>query len=675
MIRSARPLPCRVALALSAAAVAASPALPASAQDAPADRFDLRGEDIPIMPVREVRVGMKGYGLTVFQGTKIEPFAVEVVSVVPNYAPKRATIWIRCDHPTLAVSGPVQGMSGSPIFLWEEGQDGTIGEGGRMIGAFAYGYSQVKECLAGVQPIEYMRDVGVEVERNPDAQARGSAGSAVAALQTVRRLQQMATQRGVPQRERFRLDAVATLLQRMTGETATADNELPPAPQGYASSGVQRMMLPMSVGSAEVAEFAAPLLEPLGLLPVAAGGGGGALAGEPHPGIDVAGTELAPGGVLSIPLAFGDMDLSATGTVTDVRPDGTVLGFGHAMFGQGGVSLPMATGYVHFFVPRLSISFKQSGSLQLRGSVVQDQNAAVAGIGETRYELAPVKIDVDIAGRRESYSYQLVNHPQMTPMIAAMLIMQSMTSDQQLPIEHTLYLDGNLAFDGGRTLPIRTVGAGTGAEGAFFEILPAVTMLMNNPHENLELESLELSARVEPTLQVATMSNARLEKAEVAPGETVRMTVDVQPYGGSERSITAELKVPEGLPEGDYPLAVMDAASYTMQVLMARPHLTTSSDVDDMVDTLRRVMGVRRDAMYLVLQLPEQGIAVGRSEMPRLPSSRRAIIATPTTTAATPYTDAEVTVVPTDGVVQGQLGFTLAVRRPTGSQLQPVEKK
>ena len=36
----------------------------------------------PIMPVDDVRVGMKGYGLTVFAGTKIEPFPVEVISVM-----------------------------------------------------------------------------------------------------------------------------------------------------------------------------------------------------------------------------------------------------------------------------------------------------------------------------------------------------------------------------------------------------------------------------------------------------------------------------------------------------------------------------------------------------------------------------------------------------------------
>ncbi len=38
-----------------------------------------------IMPVSEVKRGMRGYGLTVFQGTKIEKFDVEVLGVLKKH--------------------------------------------------------------------------------------------------------------------------------------------------------------------------------------------------------------------------------------------------------------------------------------------------------------------------------------------------------------------------------------------------------------------------------------------------------------------------------------------------------------------------------------------------------------------------------------------------------------
>ena len=102
------------------------------------------------MRVAEVRPGMTGYGLTVFKGSKIEKFDVEVVSVLRNFNPQDDVVLIRCKGEYLEHVGSVAGMSGSPIYLRDaQGRD-------RMIGAFAYGWPLTKDPVAGVQPIEYM---------------------------------------------------------------------------------------------------------------------------------------------------------------------------------------------------------------------------------------------------------------------------------------------------------------------------------------------------------------------------------------------------------------------------------------------------------------------------------------------------------------------------------------
>src|SRR5947207_9352371 len=72
------------------------------------------------MRVAEVRPGMKGYGLSVFQGTKIERFEVEVLSVLKNFNPKYDVVLIRCQGANLEHSGPIAGMSGSPIYLTDD---------------------------------------------------------------------------------------------------------------------------------------------------------------------------------------------------------------------------------------------------------------------------------------------------------------------------------------------------------------------------------------------------------------------------------------------------------------------------------------------------------------------------------------------------------------------------
>lgn len=649
------------------------PAEPAA--DAPAPPADLTiapAEPTPTMGVDEVRIGMKGYGLTVFHGTKIEPFPVEVVSVVSNHGPQHDAIWIRCPDPRMDKAGPVQGMSGSPIFLWDEGEPQELGQGGRLVGAFAFGFSLVKECLVGVTPIEYMRRVGERATVQDDAPQpkEARAGSAHMAQRTFETLNQLAASQNLNANQRLRLRGAAMLLEGSLGRSvgqpageATPRTPLPPGPQRDGQ--VMPMLLPLSVGSPAVAEAVAPLLAPMGMSAVAAGQG--LVAGSPPPSVDAEAARLRPGSVLSVPLAFGDLDLSAAGTVTDVMPDGTVVGFGHAMFGQGQLALPMATGFVHFVMPRISTSFKLAGSLEIAGTLLQDEVTAVAGTPARRFETAPVTVRVQMPHQEEAtYHYQVVDHRLLTPTIASIVTMQSLTAVQDLPIEHTIYLDGEIRLSGDRTIKLDSMVPGGGAQGMLMELMPAITLAMQNPIEALKLEAMDITVRVEPELRVGTILNARLDKSEVAPGETVGMTVWTQPYGGRVQAVRTELKVPASLAEGDYPLTVSDAQSYLRQLAMSRPHLFATRTVDDLLDMLQMVMEVQQNALYVTLQLPEQGIAVGRQELPQLPSSRRAMIVTPTSTVAMPFGEMVEQVVPTDAALQGSFAFTLHVRKEPG---------
>src|SRR4051812_4788298 len=97
------------------------------------------------MPVSEIHPGMKGYGLTVFQGVKPERFDVEVIDVLKYFRPKQDLILVKTKHPRLEITKVVAGMSGSPIYLND-----------KMIGAYAYGWSFGSEPVAGVTPIANM---------------------------------------------------------------------------------------------------------------------------------------------------------------------------------------------------------------------------------------------------------------------------------------------------------------------------------------------------------------------------------------------------------------------------------------------------------------------------------------------------------------------------------------
>ena len=70
-----------------------------------------------ILPLDQVRPGMVGVGRTVFEGTKIDEFRVEIIGVLENVAPRQSIILARLTGGPLEKTGVIAGMSGSPVFI------------------------------------------------------------------------------------------------------------------------------------------------------------------------------------------------------------------------------------------------------------------------------------------------------------------------------------------------------------------------------------------------------------------------------------------------------------------------------------------------------------------------------------------------------------------------------
>ncbi len=103
-------------------------------------------EAIEFMKLDEVRPGMRGVGKTVFKGTKVEEFDVEIIDILKNYTPKKDLILVRLSGKIVDEAGVIEGMSGSPVYVE-----------GKLIGALSYKLGTfTKEAIAGVTPIEEM---------------------------------------------------------------------------------------------------------------------------------------------------------------------------------------------------------------------------------------------------------------------------------------------------------------------------------------------------------------------------------------------------------------------------------------------------------------------------------------------------------------------------------------
>lgn len=98
------------------------------------------------MPISEIKPGMKGIGKTVFQGTKIENFQVDIIDIIKGEEGIDNFILAYLSGEKIETGGGISaGMSGSPVYI-----------DGRLVGAVSYAWEMSEHNLCLLTPIQEM---------------------------------------------------------------------------------------------------------------------------------------------------------------------------------------------------------------------------------------------------------------------------------------------------------------------------------------------------------------------------------------------------------------------------------------------------------------------------------------------------------------------------------------
>jgi hypothetical protein len=596
------------------------------------------------MHVSEIRPGMSGYGLTVFSGTKIEKFDVEVLSVLKNFNPQYDVVLIRCKGDYLKHTGSIAGMSGSPIFLKDDqGRE-------RMIGAFAYGWPMTKDPVAGVQPIDYMLDIPVvrasAVASGPTTQPGG----------TSREMDRAGGREGLSW---SLLDAGLLRLRRpeIESQSISKSNRLGAAPRLGTSDAPQLepLVTPLMAGgfSPGLLKQISPLFAKYGMTPLQAGGGS-ATGGE-H-------VALEPGSVLAVPLLSGDLDLTAIGTVTEVIGN-RVFGFGHPFNNEGAVALPMGSGRINGVIPNLQTSFKLGALSQDLGCLTSDEAVGVAGRTGISAPVVPIEFHMKYADGTppRTYHFKAALHPKFTPMLAGMALAAAVAGPSEPPQYNTLDYSLNLEFANGRKLEISDTAVNANMQELFGELAIPITAASDNPFERVQIKRITGDITISPTARQAQILEVNLPRSRFRPGETVKAYVAYKPFRGSEGILPVELQLPQSLPQGTYQLIISDAQRWFQDEQQAEPFRFTAGSLKEVFGVLNDAASIRQNAIYLRLLRQADGVAVGRTALSQLPSSRRQILLGAGRSNITPFVSSTMKIVPTDMVMAGSAEFAITV--------------
>jgi hypothetical protein len=545
-----------------------------------------------ILPLDDIERGQRGWGLSVFEGTEPERFEFEVIGVWRNVQPETSYILARFSGRGLEETGVIAGMSGSPVYIDD-----------RLVGAVAFAWPFSKEPVGGITPIESMRKLlGAEPMAAAGASAVRAANEPVDLSRIVEHdLDQQSL-----------IDELARLRPRSVGD---------------ARSGLQWLSAGFGPESRRL---------------LSAGLGNLASAGVGRSA--TASAELPPGGSVSAVLIEGDLNLAATGTVTD-RIDEQVLAFGHSFLGLGPLAVPMATSEVVTVLSNQANSFKVANLGEVVGAFEFDHSAGIRGRMGAVAPMVPVQ--VRLMGREQQMvNVRLASLPELAPTLFAITILGSLEVDPEAAGSRSI--DMAVRYDLGSNGPLQMRQSFDGPAAPIemaLHVFAITGYLMQNHLEEVEVGSIELDVSWTTERRGADLIGAHASRTKVRPGESVELTAELISYRGEpfRRSLLVEL--PPDLPAGRMSLLIGDGVS----VDAARLSIERAVPIH-----LRQALGLlgslhsRRELQALGM-FPGQGLAVAGEAMPRLPGSVRSLWGAAPTAGA----------VPLQMAVTGQVGIEL----------------
>lgn len=502
-MRTRSVLPLVTALGLIAGALALTPTLKAEAS----------GRRSDTLSIEQVRKGMKGYGLTVFEGTRPERFDVEVVDVLRNFRPRQDLILIKTSHPRLEVAKIVAGMSGSPIYL-----------DGKMAGAYAYGWSFGVEPIAGVTPIHAMLS---DLDR---PLPKFLHGLPLTMLPARERPAQTSRFDGAGYDLREHASQLASKVSVRSGQGAALTPLATPLLLGGMSGGA--------------AELLSGLLTPLGLEPLAAGGSAPPSSSK-EPFVD--------GGALGVELVSGDMSAMGIGTVTRVEGD-KLVAFGHPMMEVGVTSLPTAQARVLWFMASQQRSFKIGESIGTRGALVNDRQASI--VVDQSSSAPRIEVRLDVSGEpgapHTAWKFQVAHDPFLTPAFLAVALGSGLTSAAAERRDLTYSMRSEVRIEGHPPIVIEDYGSapsGTPDTNQIMQsqLLAGVGTLFSNPWTDIRLLSVDVKVQLKFAREVAILRGIDVLTPVVAPGQPARLRLWLEPFAGPRVSETIEVPLPPSL--------------------------------------------------------------------------------------------------------------------------------
>lgn len=471
------------------------------------------------MPVSEIRPGMEGIGKTVFHGTEVEIFQVDIIDIVKGEGGITNFILAYLSGEKVKKSGGIsEGMSGSPVYI-----------DGRLIGAISYAWEMSEHNLCLITPIQEMLKIfDLPVKNNQSLFQEYQVNKSLCFTRreinkiiVKNRVEDDNFNKKINQREIVFYPVSSSV--NISGLKGRSFDRLSNSLKKFNLKPVQGVYGLEQIDFQDVGEKPSHKVE--------------------------------AGSAIGIQLTRGDVNITSIGTVT-YREGNKILALGHPFLKKGEVSFFLSTIYIYHSLPNIVMPFKLGSPLYLVGRIVQDREAGILGILNFYPRIIPLKINVENINSKLSYQMgvQLIDdYDLLEPLVSTITVqaidntldkigagtaqvimdIKGMKEGQILCRKNMYYSPNDIA--------IQTIT----------EIPEIIDLIINNYFENVNLTRIDIDIKIDNKKKIGKIEEVTLEKSSLKPGDSLTAQVRIRPFREDLIEKTLTIQLPSHMPSGE----------------------------------------------------------------------------------------------------------------------------
>ena len=224
--------------------------------------------------------------------------------------------------------------------------------------------------------------------------------------------------------------------------------------------------------------------------------------------------------------------------------------------------------------------------------------------------------------------FEVVNHPKLTPLLVAITTFNGLTQNSLYGEGTTLHFTGEIRLQG--HAPVELENTFAPLDSLAPDGLPIAITMQNvfnrifvNSFEPAKVERISLRVESVPGHKSFTIESAWLEKGEAAPGETLRVRVQLRPYRGAPLIEETSVRIPEQIARGTNLRVLVSDADLMNRASRGFAFAGAGggpAGLDQLISLLNRER--RNDRLYIGLFVPAPTLLWDDKELPNIPLSQ-----------------------------------------------------